>query len=59
MHAVLLDEGRLYKSFDEILRSETMHTLPLITYTEPQAATFNLLNQNVRSNSFYDHFIWI
>lgn len=46
MHAVLLDEDRLYKQFDEILRTETLHTLPLITFIEPQAATFNLLNKN-------------
>ncbi|CAH0592273.1 unnamed protein product [Chrysodeixis includens] len=46
MHAVLLDESRLYKEFDEIVRTESVHTLPLITHTEPQAATFNLLQNN-------------
>lgn len=47
MHAVLLDENSLYKDFDEIIRTESIHTLPLVTHTEPQAATFNLLQQNV------------
>lgn len=47
MHAVLLDESRLYKEFRELYETESMHTLPLVTYVEPQAATFNLLNQNV------------
>ncbi|XP_049875138.1 cleft lip and palate transmembrane protein 1-like protein [Pectinophora gossypiella] len=46
MHAVLLDDSRLYKDFDEIRRSEPVHTLPLVTHIEPQAATFNLLQQN-------------
>ncbi|KAJ8736534.1 hypothetical protein PYW08_007190 [Mythimna loreyi] len=46
MHAVLLDDGRLYKEFDEIVRTESIHTLPLVTHTEPQAETFNLLQQN-------------
>lgn len=46
MHAVLLDDKSLYKDFDEIIRTESIHTLPLVTHTEPQAATFNLL-QNV------------
>ncbi|CAB3240309.1 unnamed protein product [Arctia plantaginis] len=50
MHAVLLDESSLYKDFDEIIRSESIHTLPLVTHTEPQAATFNLLQQNAESN---------
>ncbi|KAJ8735387.1 hypothetical protein PYW07_007007 [Mythimna separata] len=45
MHAVLLDDGRLYKEFDEIVRTESIHTLPLVTHTEPQAETFNLLQQ--------------
>lgn len=47
MHAVLLDESRLYKEFDEIRRVESVHTLPLVTHIEPQAATFNLLQKNV------------
>ncbi|KPJ09367.1 Cleft lip and palate transmembrane protein 1-like protein [Papilio machaon] len=46
MHAVLLDESRLYKDFRELHKTESMHTLPLVTYVEPQAATFNLLNHN-------------
>ncbi|CAH1639551.1 unnamed protein product [Spodoptera littoralis] len=46
MHAVLLDDSRLYREFDEIIRTESIHTLPLVTHTEPQAATFNLLQQN-------------
>ncbi|XP_059048099.1 lipid scramblase CLPTM1L [Achroia grisella] len=46
MHAVLLDDSRLYKDFDEIRHTESVHTLPLVTYTEPQAATFNLLQNN-------------
>ncbi|KPI97578.1 PREDICTED: cleft lip and palate transmembrane protein 1-like protein [Papilio xuthus] len=46
MHAVLLDESRLYRDFRELHATESMHTLPLVTYVEPQAATFNLLNHN-------------
>ncbi|XP_075969955.1 lipid scramblase CLPTM1L [Anticarsia gemmatalis] len=46
MHAVLLDDSRLYKDFDEIIRTESVHTLPLVSHTEPQAATFNLLQKN-------------
>ncbi|XP_045447364.1 cleft lip and palate transmembrane protein 1-like protein [Melitaea cinxia] len=46
MHAVLLDENRLYDDFVEIFRTESVHTLPLVTHTEPQAATFNLLQSN-------------
>ncbi|CAH2102806.1 unnamed protein product [Euphydryas editha] len=46
MHAVLLDENRLYDDFIEIFRTESVHTLPLVTHTEPQAATFNLLQSN-------------
>ncbi|XP_068626231.1 lipid scramblase CLPTM1L isoform X2 [Battus philenor] len=49
MHAVLLDESRLYKDFSELRETESMHTLPIITYVEPQAETFNLLKQNVDS----------
>ncbi|KOB78827.1 putative conserved plasma membrane protein [Operophtera brumata] len=29
MHAALLDDARLYKQFDEIYRTEAIHTLPL------------------------------
>ncbi|CAG4979715.1 unnamed protein product [Parnassius apollo] len=47
MHAVLLDESRLYKEFSELRETEAMHTLPLVTYAEPQAATFNLLKHNI------------
>lgn len=47
MHAALLDDARLYKQFDEIYRTEAIHTLPLVTYTEPRAETYNLLQQNV------------
>ncbi|KAG6447400.1 hypothetical protein O3G_MSEX004902 [Manduca sexta] len=47
MHAVLLDDSQLYKTFDDIRRTESVHTLPLITHIEPQAATFNLLEHNV------------
>lgn len=50
MHAALLDDGRLYKGFEDIYRSESIHTIPLVTYTEPQAETFNLLQQNVSIN---------
>ncbi|XP_050343582.1 lipid scramblase CLPTM1L [Nymphalis io] len=46
MHAVLLDEKRLYDDFIDIFRTESVHTLPLVTHTEPQAATFNLLQSN-------------
>ncbi|GBP77848.1 Cleft lip and palate transmembrane protein 1-like protein [Eumeta japonica] len=35
----------LLKDVEELRRSESIHTLPLTTYTEPQVATFNLLNQ--------------
>ncbi|XP_045492184.1 cleft lip and palate transmembrane protein 1-like protein [Colias croceus] len=42
MHAVLLDENRLYDDFIDIFRQEAVHTLPLITFMEPQAETFNL-----------------
>ncbi|KAI5639733.1 cleft lip and palate transmembrane protein 1 (CLPTM1) domain-containing protein [Phthorimaea operculella] len=45
MHAVLLDDNKLYKDFDELIRTESMHTFPLVTHVEPQAATFNLLQQ--------------
>lgn len=50
MHAVLLDDSRIYKDFDEIYRTESVHTMPLVTYTEPQAETFNLLQKNVSSS---------
>ncbi|XP_041975347.1 cleft lip and palate transmembrane protein 1-like protein [Aricia agestis] len=43
MHAVLLDEKRLYDDFVDIFAKEAVHTLPLVNYLEPQAATFNLL----------------
>ncbi|XP_046961949.1 cleft lip and palate transmembrane protein 1-like protein [Vanessa cardui] len=46
MHAVLLDEKRLYDDFIDIFRTESVHTLPLVTHIEPQAATFNLLQSN-------------
>lgn len=46
MHAVLLDDNSLYKDFSDISRTESLHTFSLVTYTEPQAATFNLLQQN-------------
>ncbi|XP_045775470.1 cleft lip and palate transmembrane protein 1-like protein [Maniola jurtina] len=49
MHAVLLDERRLYDDFIDIFRSESVHTLSLITHTEPQAATFNLLQSDSKS----------
>ncbi|XP_072945847.1 lipid scramblase CLPTM1L [Epargyreus clarus] len=51
MHAVLLDERRLYDNFEDIFRTEAVHTLPLVTYTEPQAATFNLLQSKVEEPS--------
>lgn len=55
MHAALVDNNRLYQDFDDILRTESMHTLPLITYIEPQAETYNLLQQSepekVKKNS--------
>lgn len=47
MHVALLDDLRLYKPFDEIYRTEAINTLPLVSYTEPRAETFNLLQQNV------------
>lgn len=47
MHAVLLDDRRLYDDFVDIFRSEAVHTLPLIKHIEPQAETFNLLQSNV------------
>ncbi|CAH0405523.1 unnamed protein product [Chilo suppressalis] len=46
MHAALLDDSRLYKDFDEIYRTESVHTLPLVVHAEPQAETFNLLQKN-------------
>lgn len=49
MHAALLDDGRLYKPFEDIYRSEAVHTFPLVTYTEPKEEMFNLLQQNVSS----------
>lgn len=57
MHVVLLDESHLYKDFDDIIRSESIHTLPLVTYIEPQAATFNLLQQNaeIKKDKFTEH----
>lgn len=57
MHAVLLDENRLYEDFVEIFRTESVHSLPLVTHTEPQAATFNLLQSNV-SVTFYILFLY-
>lgn len=51
MHAVMLDDGRLYKEYDEIVRTESIHTLPLITHTEPQAETFNLLQQKAEGKA--------
>lgn len=53
MHAVLLDGSELYKAFDNIIHTESILTLPLVTHVEPQAATFNLLQQNVSSKNFY------
>lgn len=53
MHAALLDDARLYKQFDEIYRSEAIHTLPLVTYTEPRAETYNLLQHNVSKHTYY------
>lgn len=50
MHAALVDDSQLYKVFDDIIRTESVHTLPLVTHVEPQAATFNLLQQNVKEN---------
>ncbi|CAH2050127.1 unnamed protein product, partial [Iphiclides podalirius] len=47
MHAVLLDESRLYRDFTELRETEAMHTLPLVSYVEPQAATFNLLKDDM------------
>ncbi|KAL0901784.1 hypothetical protein ABMA27_006957 [Loxostege sticticalis] len=46
MHAVMLDDNRIYKDFDEIYRTESVHTMPLVTHTQPQAETFNLLQNN-------------
>ncbi|CAG9796774.1 unnamed protein product [Diatraea saccharalis] len=46
MHAVLLDDKNLYKDFEDIYRTESVHTLPLIVHAEPQAETFNLLQKN-------------
>ncbi|CAH2239482.1 jg21489 [Pararge aegeria aegeria] len=54
MHAVLLDERRLYDDFIDIFRSESVHTLSLITHTEPQAATFNLLQSNSKGEEKTD-----
>lgn len=51
MHAALLDDLRIYKPFDEIYRTEAIHTLPLVTYIEPRAETFNLLQQNVSKDT--------
>ncbi|KAL4716547.1 hypothetical protein ACJJTC_010211 [Scirpophaga incertulas] len=47
MHAVLLDDDGLYKNFEEIYRTEAIHTFPLVFYANPQAATFKLLVENV------------
>lgn len=47
MHVVMLDDSKLYKSFDEIRQTHPLHTWPLIKFVEPQAATFNLLQHNV------------
>ncbi|XP_004932365.2 cleft lip and palate transmembrane protein 1-like protein [Bombyx mandarina] len=46
MHVVMLDDSKLYKSFDEIRQTHPLHTWPLIKFVEPQAATFNLLQHN-------------
>ncbi|XP_023945323.2 lipid scramblase CLPTM1L [Bicyclus anynana] len=54
MHAVLLDERRLYDDFIDIFRSESVHTLSLITYTEPEAATFNLLQSKSKGENKKD-----
>ncbi|CAK1544522.1 unnamed protein product [Leptosia nina] len=43
MHAVLLEEKHLYDNFADIFRREAVQTLPLVTFLEPQAETFNLL----------------
>lgn len=50
MHAVLVDNNRLYKEFSELRATEYVHTLPLVVHTEPQAETFNLLKQNVSTS---------
>lgn len=47
MHVVLIDDNKLYKDFNEIIHTDSVHTLPLITHVEPQAATYNLLQQDV------------
>lgn len=52
MHAVLLDNDRLYEEFDKLIHTEAVHTLPLVTHIEPQAETFNLLQQQVIENIF-------
>ncbi|CAH0724659.1 unnamed protein product, partial [Brenthis ino] len=51
MHAVLLDENRLYDNFIDIFSTESVHTLPLVTHIEPQAATFNLLQSHNNEDS--------
>ncbi|XP_013188755.2 lipid scramblase CLPTM1L [Amyelois transitella] len=54
MHAVLLEDSRLYRDFDEIRRVEAVHTLPLVTHIEPQAETFKLLQQKVADTKTKD-----
>lgn len=46
MHVVLVDDKKLYNDFNDIIGSEAVHTLPLITHIEPQAVTYNLLQQD-------------
>ncbi|VVC95536.1 unnamed protein product, partial [Leptidea sinapis] len=46
MHAVLLDERRLYDDFIDIFRNEAIYTLPLVTYMDQKDETFNLLQGN-------------
>ncbi|CAF4789300.1 unnamed protein product [Pieris macdunnoughi] len=51
MHAVLLDEKRLYDDFIDIFKTEAVHTLPLVTFMEPQAEMFNLLQAKTETKA--------
>lgn len=51
MHTILLDDNRLYKDFNELIHTESVHTFSLITHIEPQAETFNLLQHQVNINN--------
>lgn len=54
MHICLIDERKLYWSFQELQQSEPVETIPLIVFMEPQAPTFKLLNLEMEEEKRFD-----